>query len=155
MIYVNAIIGIAAVLSRIVLLLVFNVLYLPRLDQSLMPGPEGTLYQYDAGFGAYVAMLALDHRYNNPVGMCFTELLINTLRARRAAKIVQRVILRAPARKAAALAISLRAVAHRRWLRARNRWQLALFLLHNPLLRAERRQAFVFIRKETPVSCEV
>ena len=43
----------------------------------------GGFYQFDAAFTSYLAMLKLDHRYNNPVVMIFTDLLTDHLRLLR------------------------------------------------------------------------
>ena len=37
----------------------------------------------DAGFKAYIAALKMEHRYNNPVVLVFTEILIDTLLMQR------------------------------------------------------------------------
>ena len=83
MIYANALIGFAATISRIALLLVGFVAFFARLDKTLMPGPFGVMWPLDQGFAAYIAMLRMDHRYNNPVVMVFTEILIARLRLYR------------------------------------------------------------------------
>jgi hypothetical protein len=62
LIYTNVIVGIAAVSSRVFLLLASLALFIPRLDYSTMPGPEQFFYSIDAGLSSYLAMLALDHR---------------------------------------------------------------------------------------------
>jgi hypothetical protein len=86
MIYVNALIGLAAVISRTTTVLFFSFVFFPRIDYSLLPGPTFEFLPYDTGFGAYVALLRLDHRYNNPVSVVFTDILIERMlrfRARR------------------------------------------------------------------------
>jgi hypothetical protein len=80
MIFANALIGFVQTLARINMLFFMFVLFFARLDKTLMPGPGGTLWAYDGGFKAYIAMLRMDHRYNNPVMMVFTELMIAHLR---------------------------------------------------------------------------
>ena len=114
---------------------------------SLMPGPEGTLYNRDIGFVSWAAMVCLDHRYNNPVGVVFTSLLIEQLREQRGVAILHQVLddamlhRRSEGRSRWRRALwAWRRQRWLRWRRARNRWQLALFLLQNEPVRAYRRR---------------
>ena len=71
------------------------ILFFPRIDYTLLPGPTSELYVWDSGFTAYVALLRMDHRYNNPARVVFTDLLIERLQhvrsARRQAQALARV----------------------------------------------------------------
>lgn len=80
LIFTNAVLGLVAVIGRVFMVLVFTLIYFPRLDVSPMPGPDGNLYTLDAGFASYIAMLRMDHRYNNPVNVVFFEILLTRLR---------------------------------------------------------------------------
>ena len=82
-IYINAALGVANTIFRMLMLFVTFVHYFARLDKTLMPGPIGFLWRYDFGFGAYIGMLLMDHRNNNPVVMVFTELLVERFRVFR------------------------------------------------------------------------
>lgn len=165
-IYTNAVIGLAAVISRVLLIFMYNLLYLPRLDMSLMPGPEGNLYTYDKGFGAYAAMLSLDHRYNNPVFIVFTDIMVTQLRSVRGQAKIRGVVRQARVVKGeegkTAQSLSLpRARWHEalvlstpwRLMRRQqvvNRWRLAYLLLYNSDLRQFRRG-----RKDDPASLKM
>ena len=142
-------------MTRVAIVICFTFLSLPRLDQCLMPGLEGSLYVYDAGFGAWISMLSLDHSYNNPAARVFTSILIGQLRDRRAAAIVRRVrdearaggcpqpskrmppphgvTTEAACRWHAAVAGVCEQLASKR-RRARTRWHLARLMLSNPQL---------------------
>lgn len=50
-----------AVISRIVFILVYAVLFFPRIDYTLLPGPTGELYVWDTGFVSYIALLRMVH----------------------------------------------------------------------------------------------
>ena len=96
-----------------------------------MPGPEPRFFWLDFGFATWIAMLKMDHRFNNPVGLTFADLLIDELHVRRAA-LRLRHALTGDAPAAVRRLRWLRALqreSRRRWLRARNRWQLARLLL--------------------------
>jgi hypothetical protein len=156
LIYVNATLGLYAVISRFAMLFANFVWFFPRLDRTLMPGPSGVLWAWDSGFAAYVGMLRMDHRYNNPVSMVFTELLIFRLRLfrlnhhrRQRAHPVSSESHGDPDKTQAAQPISasrvrwrvatFRALDYRR--RMRNRWRLAKLLFFNPGLRLYRSHA--------------
>ena len=83
LIYTNALIGIAVCLSRVGMLFVFFLLFIARLDKTTMPGPTGNFLNFDAGFKTYIAMLRMDHRYNNPVFLVFGDLMLERLRESR------------------------------------------------------------------------
>lgn len=159
LIYTNALVGLAAVVSRLALVIGMLIGFFPRLDHSMMPGPTGHLLSLDAGFKAYVAMLKMDHRYTNPVGICFVDLLVERLqqtRRRNRARQTRRSLYKAGAPSPPVLpragdstlsvaptaapgrwqALLLPALAKRRQIL--NRWRLALMLLTNPALRDHR-----------------
>ena len=53
------------------------------LDKTTMPGPRGGFLNIDAGFAAYIGMLRLDHRYNNPIFLVFGDIMLERLNASR------------------------------------------------------------------------
>lgn len=53
LIFTNTIIGVAAIAYRFVMLFVFFVAFFARLDISSFPGPEGSMYVWDSGFGKW------------------------------------------------------------------------------------------------------
>lgn len=162
--YANALLGLASVVSRLFLTILFFFIYFPRIDRSSMPGPTGGLAALDAGFGAYVAALRIEHRYNHPVVLVFGELMIQHLERQRALLRIRTVMgkqqdvnvrraslggrkrsvigsLTAPRSRWQHAAVLALRWSRRRRRTIRNRWQLAHFVLLNPTLRAYRSHA--------------
>ena len=151
LIYTNALLGLAVVISRIATLLVFFILFLARLDKSTMPGPRGNFLNFDPAFKSYIAVLRMDHRYNNPIFMVFGEIMLRRLTVRRAVCHVRSIRLHAidadpnvRRRRLSRWALSIvwEAFDHNeaRCLLVRNRWQMIWRLMQQPDLRAHREQ---------------
>jgi len=90
LLYTNALIGVTIAIGRIVTLLVFFVLFIARLDKTTMPGPRGGFLNYDPAFKAYIGMLRMDHRYNNPLFLCFGDIMLHQLSVSRIRRILRR-----------------------------------------------------------------
>ena len=80
LIYTNALLGVAVALSRFVILFLFFVLFLARLDKTTLPGPTGGFNKYDPGFKCYIAVVRMNHRYNNAVFLTFGDIVLERLR---------------------------------------------------------------------------
>ena len=83
LLYTNAFVGLTVCIGRFAILFIFFVLFLARLDKTTMPGPRGGFLNIDAGFATYIAMLRLDHRYNNPIFLVFGDAMLEKLNATR------------------------------------------------------------------------
>lgn len=87
----QAVIGLAVLAVRAVLILVGLVVSLPRLDVSVLPSSAVRL---DPGYRAFVSMLLADHQYTNPTLLvaadAFTNVLVDA-RRHRATVIVERL----------------------------------------------------------------
>lgn len=154
MIFFNTLLGLGVIIVRFIVWFFLGVLMLGRIDLTLMPG-GGVWQVLDFSYAPYVAMIAQDHRYNNPVNVVFFELMLNRLRTCRLAS-ARRKLARfvsssigdsshlavettpTAIRMEATKSPSLMAHVNRR---ARNRWQLARILLSTPALRQWRREA--------------
>jgi len=89
LLYTNALIGITICIGRLAVLFVFFVLFLARLDKTTMPGPRGGFLNTDPAFKAYIGMLRLDHRYNNPLFLVFGDILLEQLNISRVRTVVR------------------------------------------------------------------
>ena len=151
LIYTNVILGIVAVAARLLSTVFCSIVFFPRLDMSSMPHPDRYMHLFDVGFVAYVAMLKLDHQYNNPVVVVFFEIMLDHHREASGRRKLRRLRDRLrdgrphphashakfPGAQALWRRCWRRVRDHRRHARqrARNRWQLARILLANPHLR--------------------
>jgi hypothetical protein len=148
LIYTNALIGVMVCVGRLAMLFCAFVAFLARLDKTTMPGPTGNFINFDPGYKAYVAMLRMEHRYNNPIFLVFGSLMTESLEAcriRQRLRNVRRMLIKAAfAHKKArgrlrlwALSIVERAqdVERRRLMTVRNRWQLLWRMMQQPYLK--------------------
>jgi len=89
LLYTNALIGITICISRLAMLFLFFLLFVARLDKTTMPGPRGGFLNFDPAFKAYIGMLRLDHRYNNPIFLVFGDIMLEKLRMSRVKKVLR------------------------------------------------------------------
>lgn len=169
LIYTNALLGVAVAVTRFIVLFSFFVLFIARLDKTTMPGPTGNFNKLDPGFKCYIAVVRMDHRYNNAIFLTFGDIVLERLRAVRATAHLRAVrrkfVLAAFDKKAGALppqedlprrpwrlAVRLWAFSvteaemDRKLARARimrNRWQLAWRCMQQPYLLRWRQDAMM------------
>jgi hypothetical protein len=166
LLYTNAMLGLTVCVARLAMLFVFFVLFLARLDKTTMPGPRGGFINLDAGYKAYIGMLRLDHRYNNPVFLTFGEIVLDRLRMTRiktSLRKIRRMHIRrvhgdpemaATPEEARRIVLKTKVVlwcirimehehdrAFCRCVNVRNKWQLAWRLMQQPELRKWRTDA--------------
>lgn len=91
LLYTNALLGLTVCIARITVLFIFFILFIARLDKTTMPGPRGNFSNFDPAYKAYVGMLRLDHRYNNPVFLTFGDIMLDVLGATRIRTVLRRV----------------------------------------------------------------
>ena len=91
LLYTNALLGLTVCIARITVLFIFFILFIARLDKTTMPGPRGNFSNFDPAYKAYVGMLRLDHRYNNPVFLTFGDIMLDVLGATRVKTVLRRV----------------------------------------------------------------
>lgn len=163
LLYTNALVGVAVCISRLGMLFVFFLLFIARLDKTTMPGPRGGFINLDAGYKAYIGMLRLDHRYNNPIFLVFGDLMLERLRASRIKAAMRRIRrmcvvqalgaseLAPTPEQARRIALKTKLIfwgmriveclhdrAFARCVVVRNKWQLAWRLMQQPALRRAR-----------------
>lgn len=91
LLYTNALLGLTVCVARVAMLFIFFLLFIARLDKTTMPGPRGGFLNYDPAYKAYIGMLRIDHRYNNPVFLEFGEIMLDVLRVTRIKTLLRRV----------------------------------------------------------------
>ena len=77
-IFFNILLGLIVLVSRSVMWFFLGLTHLTRMDKCIYPSP-GALSVLDAGYATYVALARQDHRYNNPVSIVFSDLLLQRL----------------------------------------------------------------------------
>ena len=114
LLYTNALIGITICISRLAMLFLFFIFFIARLDKTTMPGPRGGFLNNDpgtqppplttcttapltlpspplTGVKAYIGMLRLDHRYNNPIFLVFGDIMLERLRMTRVRAVLRKM----------------------------------------------------------------
>eukprot|EP01114_Cavostelium_apophysatum_P004013 TRINITY_DN14150_c0_g1_i1.p1 TRINITY_DN14150_c0_g1~~TRINITY_DN14150_c0_g1_i1.p1 ORF type:complete len:616 (+),score=67.59 TRINITY_DN14150_c0_g1_i1:134-1981(+) len=107
---ISTLTGIMVCISRLASAFLWMMLMFARLDVPLL---TKQFEHFDSSYGSYVSMLLMDHQYNNPVAITFREILWEEARKEIRSSYT--------------------------FLRARNRWHLALFLHKYPQLRGQRK----------------
>ncbi|XP_041790002.1 STRA6-like [Chelmon rostratus] len=115
--FYNVVMGISNCILRLLCSIVAGTWLVSRIDRTIMQrGYEGM----DAGYSTWVGMIFADHYHNNPVMVCFCQLLVSTTLERRAASPYS--------------TLSSRPSESPVNSRARRRWMLFYTLLRNPHL---------------------
>ncbi|XP_077868817.1 stimulated by retinoic acid gene 6 protein-like [Saccoglossus kowalevskii] len=118
MFYFNIILGIISCMSRLFRGMVFGLIYLGRLDHSIL---QRGIELLDPGYRAYVGFLAVEEAHVHPVLVAFCRLLVETHHDRF---LYERRDLQ----------LSRMTSGRRTNKTARNRWLLAYTLIRNPSL---------------------
>ncbi len=78
--FFDCFLGFVACMNRVWQTTIVSVLYLPRLDKTMFNEKESLLLQQlDKGHLAYMNFVHMEHLYNNPVLISFTEILIEMM----------------------------------------------------------------------------
>uniref|UniRef100_A0A3Q2DBB5 STRA6-like n=1 Tax=Cyprinodon variegatus TaxID=28743 RepID=A0A3Q2DBB5_CYPVA len=75
--YYNVVMGISTCIIRLLLSMVVGTWLVSRIDRTIMQRGYENL---DAGYSTWIGMIFADHYHNNPVMVCFCQLLKNTFR---------------------------------------------------------------------------
>ena len=109
-IFLDAFLGLFAAIFRLLKSSIGGIIYMCRLDYS----PLGRkLERNDAGFSAYCGFIHVECAHRHPVLLCFMSHLLRA---------------------------QLYGSSTKRWSKARHKWALAVFLLHNPTLIYQRKR---------------
>ncbi|XP_037546475.1 STRA6-like [Nematolebias whitei] len=116
--FYNVVMGISTCVLRLLFSLVVGTWLVSRIDRTIMQRGYETL---DAGYSTWIGMIFADHYHNNPVMVCFCQLLVSNVLERRNETTTYSSFDNAPS-------------ASIMNTRARRRWVLLYTLLKNPPL---------------------
>ncbi|XP_068607128.1 STRA6-like [Brachionichthys hirsutus] len=121
--FYNVVMGISNCIMRLLLSIVTGTWLVSRIDRTIMQRGYEAM---DAGYSTWVGMIFTDHHHNNPVMVCFCQLLVSNTHERHAASLYA--------------TFSNAASESRVSNPARRRWKLFYTLLRNPHLILLRKQ---------------
>eukprot|EP00118_Oscarella_pearsei_P013675 m.111180 g.111180 ORF g.111180 m.111180 type:complete len:465 (+) comp37419_c0_seq11:751-2145(+) len=132
-VFYNVILGIWSCLLRLIYSLGFGVLFVSRLDLSVLP--KG-LDMLDPGYKVYVGYLVMDYHHTNPILVSFAYIIRKSVEDKR---IIQSDTEMDEVKMEESLpGQSKMKVETASYKRARNRWLVAVTLMRNPDLKADR-----------------
>ncbi|XP_051939488.1 STRA6-like isoform X1 [Hippocampus zosterae] len=74
--FYNVIMGISNCIMRLMISIVLGTWLVSRIDRTIMQRGYETM---DAGYSTWIGMIFADHYHNNPVMVCFCQLLVSTI----------------------------------------------------------------------------
>uniref|UniRef100_A0A8C5DT50 Stimulated by retinoic acid gene 6 protein-like n=1 Tax=Gouania willdenowi TaxID=441366 RepID=A0A8C5DT50_GOUWI len=123
--FYNVVLGISTCIVRLLLSVVVGTWLVSRIDRTIM---QRGYENMDAGYSTWVGMIFADHYHNNPVMVCFCQILVSNSLDRQSASVYSTFNNAVPGSNS------------RVNNRARRHWALLYTLLRNPRLLLLRKQ---------------
>ncbi|KAL3847277.1 hypothetical protein ACJMK2_018197, partial [Sinanodonta woodiana] len=128
MFFYNIFMGFLSCLMRILKSTIIGASLLSRLDQSILPK---NFQKFDSGFNAYIGFMHVEVGHTHPVVIVFLRLLVLDVGIRKGIKMELE-------KGSKADDVKTTVATKRRFMRARNNWQMTYTLLNNPSLKQYR-----------------